>query len=455
VTGAPILSVAEMRAAEQAMFDSGVDPFALMKRAGEGAAEVIARIGHDRATLVLCGPGNNGGDGFVIARALRGMGVPVRVAAPGESRTESSQRARAEWGGPVEPLRDAEPAAQVVDALFGIGLTRGLAPEIAGALGRLVDAAHSAIAIDVPSGIDSDAAIALSPVPQFTHCLALGAWKPAHCMQPARALAGQHHLVEIGISAPADCVRALARPRIAAPAADAHKYTRGLVAIVAGDMAGAAALAALAAAHAGAGYVRLLSEQSVGGIGHAVVQSHTLDFSRARAALVGPGLGRNEAARQRLVATLRAGVPVVADADALWLLAQDGADALPPPAIVTPHAGEFTHRFGEGAGNKIERTRAAAHACGSVVIHKGPDTVIAAPDGRCVVAPPVSAWLSTAGTGDVLAGLCAARLAVTDDPFRAACEAVWLHGEAARRAGAAFSADDLVPHIPRAIASTL
>jgi len=455
MTGAPILSVAEMRAAEQAVFDSGVDPFALMKRAGEGAAEVIARIGPDRETLVLCGPGNNGGDGFVIARALRAMGVPVRVAAMGESRTPSSQRARAEWAGPVEPLLEAAPAAQLVDALFGIGLARGLAPEIAAALGRLAEAARASIAIDVPSGIDSDAAITLSPVPRFTHCLALGAWKPAHCLLPARALAGQHHLVGIGIPPPADCVRVLARPHIAAPAADAHKYTRGLVAIVAGAMPGAAALAAQAAAHAGAGYVRLLSEQPVAGIGHAIVQSPALDFSRARAALAGPGLGRDEAARRRLAAILQAGVPVVADADALWLLARDGPGTLPPPAIVTPHAGEFAHCFGESAGNKIERTRAAARAGGSVVVHKGPDTVIAAPDGRCVVAPPASAWLSTAGTGDVLAGLCAARLAVTGDPFRAACEAVWLHGEAARRAGAAFSADDLVPHIPAAIASAL
>jgi len=452
MTGAPILSVTEMRAAEQAVFDSGVDPFALMKRAGEAAAEVIARIGHDRETLVLCGPGNNGGDGFVIARALRAMGLPVRVAAMGESRTQSSQRARAEWGGPVEPLLEAEPAAQLVDALFGIGLTRGLAPEIAAMLGRLADAARTAIAIDVPSGVDSDAAIALSPVPHVTHCLALGAWKPAHCLLPARMLADQHHLVDIGIPPPADCAHAFARPHIAAPAADAHKYTRGLVAIVAGAMPGAAALAAQAAAHAGAGYVRLLSDQPAADIGHAIVQSRALDFSRARAVLVGPGLGRDEAARQRLAATLQAGVPVVADADALWLLAQD-EPGTPPPAIITPHAGEFAHRFGDGAGNKIERTRAAAYASGSVVVHKGPDTVIAAPDGRCAVAPPASAWLSTAGTGDILAGLCAARLAVTGAPFRAACEAVWLHGEAARRASAAFSADDLVLHIPAAIAS--
>ncbi|MBU0793909.1 MAG: bifunctional ADP-dependent NAD(P)H-hydrate dehydratase/NAD(P)H-hydrate epimerase, partial [Alphaproteobacteria bacterium] len=126
---------------------------------------------------------------------------------------------------------------------------------------------------------------------------------------------------------------------------------------------------------------------------------------------------------------------------------------LPPPAIATPHEGEFTLLFGEGQGNKIERTRAAAAQIGAVVVHKGPDSVIAAPDGRCVVAQPASSWLSTAGTGDVLAGLCAGRLAVTGDPFKAACAAVWLHGEAARRAGAAFIADDLIACLPAALAS--
>jgi hydroxyethylthiazole kinase-like uncharacterized protein yjeF len=146
---------------------------------------------------------------------------------------------------------------------------------------------------------------------------------------------------------------------------------------------------------------------------------------------------------------------VVADADALHLIGERGQRDLRTAAILTPHEGEFTALFGAdeaGGGNKIDRTRAAAARAGAVVVHKGPDTVIAAPDGRCTVAPPASAWLSTAGTGDVLAGLCAGRLAVTGDPFRAACEAVWLHGEAARRAGAAFVADDLVGCLPAALA---
>ena len=452
---APILTTAQMRTAEQSMFDAGTDPYALMRRAGEAAADIIWRAGHRRETLVLCGPGNNGGDGFVIARALEARGVPVRVAALGESKTDSSMKARADWVGPVDDIMTVQPAAQLVDALFGIGLTRGLDPALAERLGELVAAGGHSYAIDVPSGVDSDGAIALSPVPRFTHCISLGAWKPAHVLLPARSFARHNVLVDIGIVAPEGGARALARPHFEAPAEDAHKYRRGLVAVVAGAMPGAAALCAEAAARGGAGYVRLLGGGAVGALSHAIVRGEEGDFSKAKAVLVGPGLGRETAAWDRLKGAMKAGLPVVADADALWLLAEKGFGDLPSPAIITPHGGEFAHLFGDQPGNKIDCTLSAAARIGSVVVHKGPDTVIAAPDGRVVVAPPASTWLSTAGTGDVLAGLCAARLAVTGDAFTAACEAVWLHSEAARRTGAAFIADDLVAHIPAALGSTL
>jgi hydroxyethylthiazole kinase-like uncharacterized protein yjeF len=452
---APILSVAQMRAAEQALFDAGVDPYALMLRAGEGAADVIWRAGHKRDTLVLCGPGNNGGDGYVIARALHELGVPVRVAALAESQTESGRKARNAWQGSVESFMEAAPASQVIDALFGIGLTRGLAPEIAAKLGQLVDAAPHSYAIDVPSGVESDAAVALSPVSPFTHCIALGAWKPAHVLMPARTYAAQHWLVDLGIGAPNEAAWSLGQPSFEQPAADAHKYRRGLVAVAAGVMPGAAILSAKAAARAGAGYVRMLSTQADVSLSQAIVRSNMFDLDRAKVVLVGPGLGRDGKARDKLRAALSSGIPTVADADALWLLGDEGLGDLPKPDILTPHEGEFDRLFGDDEGNKIDVTRAAAARAGSVIVHKGPDTVIAAPDGRCAVAPPASPWLSTAGTGDILAGLCAARLAVTGDAFRAACEAVWLHGEAARRAGPAFIADDLIAHVPAALASAL
>jgi hydroxyethylthiazole kinase-like uncharacterized protein yjeF len=274
-------------------------------------------------------------------------------------------------------------------------------------------------------------------------------------LMPARTYAAQHCLIDIGVAAPDGAARSLMRPVFEAPAPDAHKYRRGLVAVVAGVMPGAAILSAEAAARAGAGYARLLTAQDVGAHSHAIVRSKSLDLDRAKAVLVGPGLGRDTSAWEHLASALSSGISTVADADALWLLAEKGFGDLPRPAIVTPHGGEFDHLFGDDEGNKIDCTRSAASRTGMVVVHKGPDTVIAAPDGRCAVAPPASSWLSTAGTGDVLAGLCAARLAVTGDPFRAACEAVWLHGEAARRTGAAFIADDLIAHIPAALASAL
>lgn len=454
--GAPILSADQMRQAERALFNAGVDPYALMCRAGEGAADLIWRIGHRQEALILCGPGNNGGDGFVIARALKARGVPVRVAAISESRTAISQQARADWDGPVEDVMDAAPATQVVDALFGIGLTRGLAPELADRLGQLVDAAQHSYALDVPSGVDSDGATALSTLPSFTHCLALGAWKPAHVLMPARGFARQHCLVDIGITPPPEAGHRLATPHFDAPAGDAHKYRRGLVVVMAGAMPGAAALAAEATARGGAGYVRLLCDDLAMPLSRAIVRSNSFDFERAKAVLAGPGLGRDDNAWRRLMAASKSGVPLVADADALWLLAEQGLENLAAPAIMTPHSGEFDKLFGaaddgDDRANKIERTRAAARRAGSVIVHKGPDSVIAAPDGRVLVAPPASSWLSTAGTGDVLAGLCAARLAVSGDAFQAAGEAVWLHGEAARRAGAAFIADDLLAQIPMAI----
>jgi hydroxyethylthiazole kinase-like uncharacterized protein yjeF len=443
-----------MRAAEQAAFDTGIDDYGLMETAGAAAAEVIWRAGHRRDALVLCGPGNNGGDGFVIARLLRERGVAVRVAALGDSHTASSQRARAAWNAPVEDFMSVAPAGQLVDALFGTGLTRGLDEAIAAQLGALAQAATISHAIDLPSGVDTDSGAFLSAVPHFDICIALGAYKPAHLLQPAAAYMGRLVLADIGIAVPTD-VHHLGAPALRAPGADAHKYTRGLVAVVAGEMVGAACLSAEAAARSGAGYVRLIADCPVSTLSHAIVQSASLDFDRAKAVLVGPGLGRDDAAWDRLAALAKADVPFVADADALWLFAEKGFGDLSRPAIITPHEGEFRRLFGDLPGSKIDRAVAAARSCGAVMVYKGADSVVATPDGRAAVASGASPWLSTAGTGDVLAGLAAGRLAVTGDPFSAACEAVWLHGEAARRAGPAFVADNLPAALPAAIAARL
>jgi len=461
--GAPILTADQMRAAEQAAFDGGVDPYDLMERAGAGAAEIIWRAGFRRDMLILCGPGNNGGDGFVIARLLRERGVPVRVAAFGESRTVSSQRARAAWDGPVESLLEAEPATQLVDAVFGIGLRRGLDDAMAAVLCQLVSQASYSYALDLPSGVRTDDGALLSDVPRFGLTLAMGALKPAHLLQPAADHVGQVHLVDLGIALPSDA-HSLTPPRLHRPGPEAHKYSRGMVAVVGGGMPGASLLASAAAAYSGAGTVRRFAlDEPVADI-HAIIAHHTdspagiaegLADDRTSVVLVGPGLGRDADAQARLDAALAAKRPMVLDADALTLLGE--RDSLPPlgQAILTPHEGEFVRLFGKLDGSKIDRARQAARMSGAVTVYKGPDSVIAAPDGRVVVAGQASAWLSTAGTGDVLAGVIAGRFAVTGDPFRAACEGVWLHGEAARRSGAAFVADDLIDALPAAIAARL
>ncbi|MCH4152782.1 MAG: NAD(P)H-hydrate dehydratase [Sphingobium sp.] len=461
----PVLNAAAMREAEAALFASGVPEYEVMLRAGRAAADIIWRAGAKRDVLVVCGPGNNGGDGYVIARTLRDYGVPVRVAALTAPVTESARQARADWNGPVEDFHTTAPAHQLVDALFGTGLSRGLDTDISERLAKLVRAADHSYAVDLPSGIATDDGALLSPVPQFDVCISLGQWKRAHMLRPANGHWRRLVCCDIGIDAPEASLQRLTKPRLSAPADDAHKYTRGLVAVVAGEMAGASALSAEAAARGGAGYVKLVGAQAIVTGSHAIVRASMKDEAalsdkRIAALLVGPGLGRRESGAERLGQALMHGHAAVLDADALWHLSNGALAALPDKAILTPHVGEFAQLFANTSGldisgTPIEQALTAARSAGAVVVLKGPTTVIAAPDGRACIADKATSWLSTAGTGDVLAGLCAARLAVGGDPYQAACEAVWLHGEAARRAGAAFVADDLIAHIPAALVTCL
>lgn len=452
--GLPILTADEMRAAEARAIGAGATVDGLMARAGEAVAEQVRRLAVDAEVLVLCGPGNNGGDGYVVASALRRAGHPVRVAALGEPRTDAAAAARGRWDGAVEALLEAAPAPVVVDALFGVGLTRGLEESVVAALGRLVDAARLAIAVDVPSGVSCDDGACLAAVPAFDLTLALGAVKPAHVLQPAASCCGAVRVLEIGVSAEGSVTVADA-PSLAVPGAGAHKYSRGMVAVVAGAMAGASVLAAEAAARGGAGYVLLLGS-ATDRVPHAVVRrrfdAEELSDARIGAVVIGPGLGRDDRAVERLELALAAGRPLVIDGDALHLVK---ARALPAGTILTPHAGEFAALFGDTGGGKIARALEAARSSGAVVVFKGADTVIASPDGRAVVHPDGTGWLATAGTGDVLAGVIGARLAAGTSPFEAAGAGVWLHAEAARRAGPAFMADDLAAHLPAAMGNYL
>lgn len=454
--GAPVLTAAAMRAAEERAIAAGSSVTELMERAGAGVAEWVHRLAAGSAVLILCGPGNNGGDGYVAARVLAGRGVPVRVAALGEPKTEAAAAARAAWSGVVEALTDkTQPAPVLVDALFGTGLTRALDAQVARKLAALVEHARLSVAVDLPSGAETDAGGDFgATLPRFDVTLALGALKPAHVLQPLAALCGVVRLVEIGLDAIETEVRTLEQPSLPVPGADAHKYSRGMVAVVSGPMHGASELAARAAYRAGAGYVLLLT----GGLPnppHAIVRqrwsAEALEDRRIGAVVIGPGLGRDDRAQEKLDAALASARPLVIDGDALHLLDLNTLRNRAAPTVLTPHAGEFDALFGAGQGSKIERTQDAAARSASVVVLKGADTVIAAPDGRANVAAMGNPWLSVAGTGDVLAGAIAAMLAQQSrDPLRAASNGVWLHGQAARILDRCFLADELADALPHA-----
>lgn len=459
-----ILTVAQMRAAEQALIDAGSSVDALMQVAGRGAADWVWRIAAQHKVTVLCGPGNNGGDGWVIAEALRERGGTVAVVLGAEPRTDAARAARALYQGEVLAA-DAEAHGDVfVDCLFGSGLTRPLSAEHLALLTRLVASHRLSLAVDLPSGAESDSGVLLNPdLPAFDLTLSLGAWKFAHVLMPASAELGALRLVDIGVAAVPGAASLLERPRIAAPVADAHKYKRGLLAVVGGAMPGAAVLAATAAQGAGAGYVKLFADHVPPVAPDLVVAtgklSEVLTDPRNRAVLVGPGLGRDATARERLATALADPVPAVVDADALLLLSPRLLAERQAPIVATPHEGELAaleKTFGcDGQGTKPERALALARASGLVVVAKGPDTVIAAPDGRLACAPRASSWLSVAGTGDVLAGVVASRLASGVEAFQAAGEGVWLQAEAARLAGPAFSASALAAKVPAALTACL
>ena len=441
IDGHPILTASQTRDAEEA---SGLTTTALMERAGAGIAAALRRLAAGAEMLILCGPGNNGGDGYVAARLLAEWGLPVRVAALAKPKSDAAREARAAWTGEVEDFAHVAPAPILVDALFGTGLSRPLEQPIPGRLHELAADARLKIAIDLPSGLATDDGAVLTRPPHFDVTLALGVPKPAHLLQPAARFCGTVRVLDIGLGATGEVI-ALHRPARADPGPDAHKYTRGMVAIVPGAMAGAAELASNAAMRSGAGYVLLLTETP--GNPRAVVRRawapDALDDGRIGAVLIGPGLGRDDDAKARLTAVLASHRPLVIDGDALHLVDPDRLATLEHPPILTPHGGEFTALFGKSDASKIDRTRDAARRANAIVIHKGADTVVAAPDGRVAVAADSNDWLSTAGSGDVLAGTVAAMRAGQDDPFAAACAAVWLHGDAARRCGKAFIADDL------------
>lgn len=457
-----ILTAAQMRQAEQSLFDSGTDVFDLMQVAASGAAEWVRRLAAGRAVTVLCGPGNNGGDGYVIAHHLQQAGNSVQVIAPRPPATDAAKRAYALWGGEVRTSGGQISGEVFVDCLFGSGLSRPLSAEHLLLLRDLVRGHKLRVALDLPSGVESDTGALLNErLPVFNVTLALGSWKFAHFALPGREKMGELRCVPIGIAPVEGAAELVERPQLSPPASDAHKYRRGLAAIVGGDISGAGLLASQAAMRAGAGYVRLIAESDKNAPADLVVDREdvgtALSDTRISAVLVGPGLGRSDGAVSRLKTALDRDCSIVLDADALMLL----RPAMLPTnenILATPHDGELEQlcrHFSIIAEGRRNRANALARTSGMTVLAKGPDTVIAAPDGRLALAPPASSWLSIAGSGDVLAGLAVSRMAAGSDPFEAAREAVWLHGEAARHCGPAFTPTQLAEAASRAVESCL
>jgi hydroxyethylthiazole kinase-like uncharacterized protein yjeF len=454
----PILTAAQMRAAEDSAIAAGTGAAELMERAGAAAAEAIRRFAGLMPTLILCGPGNNGGDGYVIARHLARRGARVRVAALAEPRTPEARSARAAWPGPVEPLNEAAAAPVLVDALFGTGLARPLDVALSKRLHDLAAAARVRVAIDLPSGVATDDGAILSPVPEFDLTIGFATLKPSHLLQPAARHMGRVVIADIGLKGESR-LGLIEKPALPGPGPDDHKYTRGHLLVVGGIMPGAAALAAGAGARSGAGYVTLVGEG--GTVPNAVVRrphdalDEALADRRVKAVLIGPGLGRDAGAWAKLVRVMESPHPVVLDGDALWLIADKGGfNERKAPTVSTPHSGEFATLYGD-EGSKVEAARSAARRAGHTIVYKGSDTLVVKPDGQAAIARPAPAWLASAGTGDVLAGIVAARCATGAAAFEAACAGVWLHGRAAQLAGPGLVADDLIAHLPAALASCL
>ncbi len=451
-----------MRAAEAALFARGTNPLELMERAGAAAARAIIAFTAPRDVLVLCGTGNNGGDGYVVARHLAAAGVAVRVAASGPPTTGNARTMAARWTGPVASLDAAAPAAVLVDALFGIGLSRPIEPATMARCERLGAAAHAVVALDLPSGLNADDGTGTALAANLT--VAFGALKPVHLLAAGRC--GRIVVADLGIDLGAARLWATASPPSFEPAVNGHKYTRGAVLTLGGPagQGGAARLVARAALRAGAGLSMVACPSGALAENAArldAVMVRAADDAAAVAALLarqrfasiaaGSGLGHD---RDRLDAVLASRLPAVLDADVFTIFAGDPgalAAALTGPAVLTPHEGEFVRLFGDLPGTRLDRARAAAGRIGAVVLLKGAATVIAAPDGCAAINAHATPWLATAGSGDLLTGIVAACLAQGYDAFDAACVGAWLHGDAGRRLGPGLIADDL----PEALSAVL
>jgi NAD(P)H-hydrate epimerase len=471
-----LLRVGQMAEADRLTVAAGIPAIDMMDHAGAAVAREIARRWTVRPVIVLSGPGNNGGDGFVAAWYLLEAGWPVRVALLGtrdQLKGEAHHHA-ARWTGAVEQLapQALDGAALVVDALFGSGLGRKLEGPAADTLAAAAARALTVVAVDVPSGVMGDTGEALGAVAAVL-TITFTRKKPGHLLLPGRSLCGEVVVADIGTASSVidriepdafenDPLLWVAQlPRLES---EGNKHTRGHALISGGyPMTGAARMAARAAARVGAGlttiavpeaalpiYAAALTSIMVQPLASAADFAGLLSGDRFTAFLIGPGAGVTEETRSRAIAMLETRRPVVLDADALTSFRDVPGSldqAIAGPCVMTPHDAEFRRLF-DPSSDKLTRTRRAARRSGAVIVLKGPDTVIAAPDGRAIINANAPPSLATAGSGDVLSGIVLGLLAQGMEPFPAAAAAVWMHGAAASDFGVGLIAEDLPDLLP-------
>jgi ADP-dependent NAD(P)H-hydrate dehydratase / NAD(P)H-hydrate epimerase len=489
-----ILSIAQMTLLDQAAGANGISIGRLMSAAGRAVADAVAEAFSQRVTVaVLCGPGNNGGDGYVAAAMLSDRGYSVEVFAIALPTEGAAASAAARWPAPIRPLSSFMPqhGCVVIDALYGTGLSRPIVGEEADAVARLKQAGARVFAIDVPSGLHGDTGKPSGPCVQAYKTVTFHRMKPGHLLWPGRELCGEVIVADIGLKQ--DLAASVIAPKLfrntpalwqkllPAPAPDIHKYLRGHCLVVSGAelQTGASRLAATAALNNGAGAVTIAGDRDALRIQAAHVTAimlreaatpeafaEILTQGRFAAAIIGPAAGVGMATVERIHAARRACVPLVLDADALTSLVggiepfrEAGGNS--PVCVMTPHAGEFARLFAPVLAmdatyaslpevtrqSKVEQTRAASRLSGSVVVFKGVDTVIATPDGRAAINANAGPELATAGSGDVLSGLIGAHLACAMPAFEAAAAAVWLHGFLGARIGMGLTADRLAAEV--------
>ncbi|WP_085932850.1 NAD(P)H-hydrate dehydratase [Enhydrobacter aerosaccus] len=483
-----LLTCSEMAAADSAAIAAGTPGTELMEAAGAAVAGTVVERYRRQPVVVLCGPGNNGGDGFVVARRLHAAGWPVRLALLGSLAALKGDAARAAhlWKRPVESisahLLDGRPL--VIDALFGAGLTRPVEGAAADILARVEALGLPVVAVDVPTGLHGDTGAVLGRSIKAALTVTFFRPKPGHFSVEGRRLCGEIRVADIGIP---EAVLGGIRPKLwkndprlwatllRRDDVDDHKYKRGHLTVLGGaSSTGAARLAALAGRRIGAGLVSIAAPRSALAVyqgaepGNLVVESdgdeafaQLLADERRNAVLIGPGSGRNERTRQAALAALKADRATVLDADAVTVFADRPSalfDAVSGPVLMTPHAGEFARLFPDlvAMPSKVERARAAARRSGATILLKGPDTVVAAPDGRAIINVHASPALATAGSGDVLAGIAGGLMAQGMAPLAAGAAGAWIHGEAAYRFGrAGMIAEDLIDCLPEALGAAM